>query len=405
MRHDVLVGERLHPATKRPRAPAPDQLQVMLGQHLGDELVVTGGASVFERLVRPPAGPEPPRRASMDLVNGARVLRGEPEAGELREERMDAVPTAVLEPDHEQVRAFELGQEVRRIGAAQHAVGELRGAAAEDRDAEEEGALRRWERIDDLMAQVVGEEAMIPAEPLHRRARILDGAQPESGQQDRGGPTLRPRVEELQLLGLELDPLAVENVGRLGLGERQLSRAKLGQRPAGPQLRKPERRVGARDRDHASVRRDAPERVFDRGERIRIGHGLEIVEDQHELPAVHLDAVHELVHRALDRTVGELQLPHGLRYEVAADAPDGGRDVGPHADRVVVTRVQRHPCQRSAPGGGPGADRGGLPVSGGRGDERERGSLAGVERLHDARPLDDPGGRPQRSELRLGEQR
>ena len=80
----------------------------------------------------------------MDLVNGAWVLGGEPEAGELREQRMDAIPTAVLEPDHEQVRAFELGQEARRIGATQHAVGELCGAAAEDRDAEEERALGRW---------------------------------------------------------------------------------------------------------------------------------------------------------------------------------------------------------------------------------------------------------------------
>ena len=110
MRDDVLVGQRLHPATKRPRAAAPDQRQVILDQEVGDELVVTRRRSMLDRLDGEPARPEPPGGAPMDLTNGSRVVRGELEAGELREERMDAIPTAVLEPDHEEVRALELVQ-------------------------------------------------------------------------------------------------------------------------------------------------------------------------------------------------------------------------------------------------------------------------------------------------------
>ena len=220
------------------------------------------------------------------------------------------------------------------------------------------------------MAQVVGEEAMIPAEPLHRCTRVLDGAQPESGQQDRGGPTLRPRVEELQLFGLELDSLAVENVGRLGLGERQLSRAKLGQRPAGLQLRKPERRVGraiAITRPFGGTRRSAYSIEASASASVTVWRSSRTSTSSWPYTSM------PFMSWSTELSIGPGEPPHGPPYEVAAYAPDGGRDVGPHADRVVVTRVQRHPCQRNAPRGGPGADRGGLSVSGGRGDERERG--------------------------------
>ena len=140
MCNDVLIGQRLHPATKRARAAAPDQQQVIFGQEVGDELVVTRRRTMGNRLHGEPARPEPPGGAPMDLTNGSRVVRGELEARELREERMDAIPTAVLEPDHEEVRALELLHEPRGIAAPQHVVGELRGEAAEDRDAQQERA-------------------------------------------------------------------------------------------------------------------------------------------------------------------------------------------------------------------------------------------------------------------------
>ena len=108
-----LGGQRLHPAQERPGVPVPDQREVVLDQQLGDELVVAGRDRVLGGLDGQAPGPQPVGRAPMGLRHGARLVRGELQLGELREQRVDAIPTAVLEPHHELVGALELGQQRR----------------------------------------------------------------------------------------------------------------------------------------------------------------------------------------------------------------------------------------------------------------------------------------------------
>ena len=56
-------------------------------------------------------GPQPVGRTPMGLRHGPRLVRGELQLGELREQRVDAIPTAVLEPHDELVGTLELGQQ------------------------------------------------------------------------------------------------------------------------------------------------------------------------------------------------------------------------------------------------------------------------------------------------------
>ena len=238
----------------------------------------------------------------MGLRHGARLVRGELQFGELREQRVHAIPTAVLEPHHELVGALELGQQRRRIRAVEHAVAELRGEPAEDGRAKHERADVRVERADDLGQEIVGDEALISAELTDGGERIGHATKPERREHERGGPSLRACVQQLDLVVAEADLAAFdEQLTRLGDRERELVRAQLGERAAGTQPRQAERRVDARDHDQACVRGEMLDGVVDRRQGITVRDGLQVVEHDHELAPEASDPVQQLVDRAARR--------------------------------------------------------------------------------------------------------
>ena len=69
---------------------------------------------MLDRLDEEAAGLEPSGGAPVDGRDLVRLGGGELEAGVLGEQRVHAVPAAVLEPGDEQVRALELGQDLPR---------------------------------------------------------------------------------------------------------------------------------------------------------------------------------------------------------------------------------------------------------------------------------------------------
>ena len=72
---EVLVGERANPSQNRPGESAPDQRQVVLGEHARNALVVTRCSRVLDRLYRQPLRQQPPGGALMDPCRLARLLR------------------------------------------------------------------------------------------------------------------------------------------------------------------------------------------------------------------------------------------------------------------------------------------------------------------------------------------
>ena len=110
----------------------------------------------------------------------------------------------------------------------------------------EERALVLVERREDLAAQVVGHEAVVSAERAHGPRRIVDGPQPQPGEDERGGPALGALDEHVDLLRAELEMTeADEQLVRLGGREREIGRAHLGERTGRTQPREPERRIDA----------------------------------------------------------------------------------------------------------------------------------------------------------------
>ena len=223
MLDDPVVRQRPNPAQQRPAGAASDQRQVILDQELRDELVIAGGGRVLDRFDRQPSRSEPLGGSSMNPHRRARLERGELSPRVFGEQRVDAKPASALQPRDEEVRALELGEPGRRIGAVEHAVAELRGELAEDRDAVQERELVLVERRENLAAQVVGHEAVVSSERPHGPRRIVDGPQPQPREDERRGPALGALDEHVDLLRAELEMTENhEQLVRLGGGEREI---------------------------------------------------------------------------------------------------------------------------------------------------------------------------------------
>ena len=100
---------------------------------------------------------------------------------------------------------------------------------------------RLVEGAENLVVQVVGDEAMIAAELAYRVMRILDAAQPEQREVEGARPALCSLAEYLDLVGLECKPsLFDEQLVRLLARECEVARPNLGKRAAGPKPREVE---------------------------------------------------------------------------------------------------------------------------------------------------------------------
>ena len=103
MLDDPLLRERTNPAQKRPAGAAPDQVQAILDQKGGDELIVAGRGRVLNRLDRQPLRPEPLGGTSVNRSRRVRVERGKLSLRILGEQRVDPKPAAPIRPRDELV--------------------------------------------------------------------------------------------------------------------------------------------------------------------------------------------------------------------------------------------------------------------------------------------------------------
>ena len=67
---DTVIRQRANPAKKRPAVAAPDQGQVVLDEHLGDELVVAGSRRMPERFHGQSVRSEPLGGSALDRRRG-----------------------------------------------------------------------------------------------------------------------------------------------------------------------------------------------------------------------------------------------------------------------------------------------------------------------------------------------
>ena len=226
----------------------------------------------------------------------------------LGEERVDAKAVAALESRQEKVGALELGKPIGRVAPVENCVAQLRRELAEHGDAVQKGAVVFVERREDLGAQVVGDEALVTAERGHRSGWVVDGLQPDAGEDQRCGPAFRALDQQVDLLGAQLQlALSHKQRSRLGRGEGEVARPQLGELLGGTQPWKADIRVDPRADDHAHVLGHAAERVVDRRQAVPLGHGVEVVKhEDHGLP-VTAKAAHQLVDDVLDGATCDAQ--------------------------------------------------------------------------------------------------
>jgi hypothetical protein len=331
----------------------------------------------------------------VDLSAPCRVAAIELRTEEPRHEVVEAVPlTAIVERDHQEVLLADPFDQVGRAGAVQQVVAEAAGDAVEARRVEQEGSDVGLEIIEQLLAEVVDEVAMVAGEVAEeRRHRAATDAVGERREVQGHRPSLGPIQHLRQLVRGDVDPERREQPLGLARVERQVSRPDLDQ-PA------PHAHPASRQRDLVAAAEDearASREVVDEHP-----HGVE-----HLVPD---ELVHVVEHeRERLRAVGEHRAE--LRQRGRADrrraGPEGRDAFG--IDRIDVVDRQGHAGQQ---GGGfvlgrrqrdprrrPGIDRRQL------GDERRlavarrRGhgddlAVASLDALHHRRAGDEPGRRP-----------
>jgi hypothetical protein len=204
-----------------------------------------------------------------------------------------------------------------------------------DARAQQELAHRRRLDAEHLTAQVVGDRVVVACEAREEAVDVGLGAHRQRAEPQPRRPALRSREQTVDLLLVEVEPVAGEECRGLGARERERSRADLAE--AALEAQPPERQVGVRP-----GRDDQAEPAA--------GLGRERGDHRERRPAQHMQVVeHEL--DALGRALEGLPHPEGeparqrtcdrrLGTEVDAPRPQHGGDVSPQACHVEVLGVQ-----------------------------------------------------------------
>ena len=239
-------------------------------------------------------------------------------------------------------------------------------------------------------------------EPVHGRCRVLDGPKPQPREDERRRPALGALDQCLDLLRAELETTENhEQLTRLVGSERELGDTHLDERPSGTQRSESQRRIRACNDQHVRVRRTVPERVVDRRQAFLAGHRVQVVQDDDQLAAQRCHAVHQLVHRGLNRAARHAEPLQRRPPEPRPNPIDRRRDVPPQPNRIVIAGIKRDPGHRSVEVCAPGSNRRRLAVAGRSRDERQRSVTACVERPANPPPVDHAATQTRHRELGL----
>ena len=212
-----------------------------------------------------------------------------------------AIPLlACVQGDQEHVRARELREHRGRVLTLEDRVAQLGREPFQHRGPHQKVPRLGRERGQNLIRKVVGDGPGAADERPHTLIGVLVITKPQRRQIQPGRPALRALDEQLDALVGQLDPLTHDQLMRFVDRERQLPRADLRQPPSRPQAREADRRVRARRREHARVRRQPLDRVGDRAQRTLAPDRVEVIEHDRYRTTVRDQAVHHLVDRCLD---------------------------------------------------------------------------------------------------------
>ena len=320
------------------------------------------------RTTRSPGGAARARAPGRDRRSSARSM--------LRQHRMAAVRrVGAVERREQRVRAREprgaASPVPRRPSSASHA-GPLSTSSTEAQ--RRSSSALRVQPGEQLVAQVVGREAVVAAEARDGAVRVGAAAQRERREVEPDGPPLRPAEEQQRVVGRDVEAGEVQHLRRLAARHREVAR---------PQVDELALRAQATDRQRGLLPRGEHElravgqQLGDRRDRVeRLGraHAVQVVQHEHERAA---DAVERAGRRRASVGRGPAPGRGGPSLEVARATgrscraaasgrrrPRRGRATAPAADRPAASAPAASSCRsrrarRAAPAGPASPARGG----------------------------------------------
>ena len=312
---------------------------------------------------------EPLRGTPVQVLEAAAELRAQLRAQQLREERVIAVPRAVLvERSQQRATMLEAGEHPLTVRAAGQRVGQVAADQVDDGRAQQELAQVGRLSGQHLAEQVVAHRGVGAREVLDEATWLGVGADRHGGQAQRGRPAFRAPPQRRDLGGRDGHVERVEQ--RSGLVERegQIARADLGQPPFESQPPQADRRVRARHEHQAQRRWRVAHQAFDVLAH-DLGHQVQVVEHEHEGLVACVERVDQCredkIHvHGLARADRERSQPR-----VAGGMAERAEHRTPEAAAVGVVAFEREPrdLSRRAAGRDPRAQQRALAGTGGRG--------------------------------------
>ncbi len=251
------------------------------------------------------------------------------------------------------------------------------------------------ERREELVADVIGEQAIVAGKAGDGAAHVVLGEQRQPGQVESRGPALGPFEQGVELGGGEPHPEGREHGGPLGLGHRQLATAELDQQAAGAQLRQRQGRVGAGGDGDLGAGTGVLRQGGDHRQRLRRLEMLELVDDEDGAAAAGGKRFGQpRQHGDLDvgRRPGERS---GDAVRQRLDPVERVEHPLEQEDRVVVGVAEGQRGEGTGVAGGPLREENGLAVAAGSAEQDQRSGRA-LQLLEQARARDQAGKRRAR---------
>ena len=188
----------------------------------------------------------------MEVEDAVRLLAHEARPEDIREQVVVSVPLAPsVERDHEEIPPIEDLEHALAAVQSRDRIAQRAGQPIEDARPQEEPADILGLALQDLLGEVVDDEAIVSSEARDEGADVVAALHRQGGQLERRDPTLRPLLQRGDLVRLEVQIGRLIQVRRgLVTREAQIRRSYLNELPLRPQTRQRKGWIGARrDRD------------------------------------------------------------------------------------------------------------------------------------------------------------
>ena len=267
---------------------------------------------------------------------------------ELAKQVVVAKPLAApVERHEEQVGLLKRLQPLSRAHRPDDPVAQLGRESCQYRRLHQKRPDIRRQSLQDLARQIVGNVAVAGRELAQLLVGRVRPAKPHARKRYGRRPALSVLHQYLDILAVKAgDAATLQKRFCLLDREGQILGAHLSEDAATPERVEPDGRIGARGCDHPGGGRQPLHRILKQRQPILVGHMVEIVENDHDLPRVACQPDEELVDRFRDRRVWRSQLRQRRSCDSRTQAINGDGHRRPQLACRGISALHGHPRDR-----------------------------------------------------------